>query len=331
MTTDSAKTQSMRRQVIVLMVVAALLVIALGLSIAYQHDQFARTAEVHFITDNANNLAPGTSVRMSGVRIGAVSDVTMRPDQKVRVALTIGAETFASLRTDARAVLLREQLRAPALDLFTGSAAQHLLPGKPEIAYSRGPTLTEMADELRARVTPILDDVKQVSGMLRGRQDDMRQVIENVRGATQELAGVAKELRLLAADARGRVATVGADVQRATTGLNTSVVRAGALLGQAETGLNTVTTALPGLMLRADRTLEQLQGIAVDGRTISNAAAAQVPSLLRSAAPLVEDAREVVQGAKQSWPISSLLGAPPAVLLRIDSHDAKALREPATQ
>ena len=41
----------MRRQVLVLMVVAALLVIALGLSIAYQHDQFARTAELHFITE----------------------------------------------------------------------------------------------------------------------------------------------------------------------------------------------------------------------------------------------------------------------------------------
>ena len=331
MSAESEKTQTMRRQVMVLMVVAALLVIALGLGIAYQHDQFARTAEVHFITENANNLAPGTSVRMSGVRIGAVSDVTMRPDQKVRVALTIGAETFASLRSDARAVLMREQLRAPALDLYPGSAAQHLPPSKPEIAYSRGPTLTEMADELRARVTPILDDVKQVTGTLRGRQDDMRQVIENVRGATQELASVAKELRLLAADARGRVATVGADVQRASAGLNTSVARAGALLGQAETGLNTVTSALPGLVQKADRTLEQLQGIALDGRTVSSAAATQVPSLLRSAAPLVDDAREVVQGAKQSWPISSLLPTPPSALLQIDSHDAKALREPATQ
>ena len=331
MSNETPKTQSMRRQVLVLMVVAALLVIALGLSIAYQHDQFARTAELHFITENASNLAPGTSVRLSGVRIGAVSDVTMRPDQKVRVTLTINADTFASLRSDARAVLVREQLRAPALDLFAGKAAEPLPASKPEVSYHRGASLTEMADELRARVTPILDDVKQVSGMLRGRQDDMRAIIENMRGASQELASAAKEVRLLSADARGRAANIGAEAQAAATALNTSVKRAGAMLEQAQAGLGAVTTAMPGLVQKADRTLEQLQAIAGDGRTVSSAAAAQLPGLMRNTAPLVDDAREIVQGAKQAWPISSLLPVPAAPLLRIDSHDAKALREPAPQ
>ena len=326
MSLESSKASSMRWQVLAWSLLALLLMIGLGLGIAYRHDLFTRTAELYFLTNNANNLAPGTTVRLSGYRVGAVSEMTMQPDLKVRVTLTVGADAFANLRSDAHASLVREQLRAPALELFAGSAAASLPASKPEIVYHRGATLTEMADELRARVGPILDDVKQLTGMLRDKQDDMRALVDNMRVATQELASASKDMRLLAADARGRVGSLGAELQTAAGTLSQSIGRTGAVIGQAETALGKVNESLPGMLQKADRTLEQLQGAAAEARQVTAAAAVQLPPLMRSVAPLVDDARDMARGLKQAWPLSSLLPAPPALLLPIDSQDAKALR-----
>jgi phospholipid/cholesterol/gamma-HCH transport system substrate-binding protein len=318
------RARQVRRQIVVLFLLAVLLVLGLSLAIAYRHDLFTPKAELYFVTDNANSLAPGTSVRLSGLRIGAVSDVSMQPDLTVRVTLAIRAEQFARLRADARAELVKEQLRAPALDLVAGTAAQALSAAHPEIGYRRGATLTEMADELRARLGPILDDVKQVTGMLRGRQDEMRGIIDNARSTSANLAETTAALRTLAVEARGRVATVGAELQGTVGELHQAARRSGVLLGQAEASLAAVNGTLPGLLQKADRTLDQLQGIAADGRVVSAAGAAQLPGLLRSVPPLVDDTRDLVQGARQSWPLRSLLPPPPPLLLPADSFDARA-------
>ena len=331
MVTDAPRTQLMRRQIVALLVLAGLLVAGLAVAIAWRHDQFTPTAEIYFVTDTAASLAPGTSVRLSGYRIGSVSDVDLQPDLQVRVTLKIRAEQFANLRADAAAQLVKEQLRAPALELLVGTAAAPLPAADPRIGYQRGATLTEMADDLRARLGPILDDVKRVSGMLSGRQQDMQAIIESARSASQQLASAALEMRTLAADARGRIGGIGGDLQVTTGELRQTMVRAGALITEVENGLGPVTRALPGLVQKADRTLNDLQGIVADSRVVSAAAAAELPGMLKSVPPLVDDAKEMVQGARQSWPLRGLTPPPAPALLPIDSHDARALHEPAPQ
>lgn len=328
MSTLPAKDPSIRRQIVGLLVVAILLVLAMVAGIATRHDLFSKKAQLHFVTDNATGLAPGTSVRLSGYRVGSVSDMALQPDLKVRVTMSIAAEHFDSLRSDASALLVREQLRAPALELRPGKLADALAGDDPAITYSRGGTLTEIADDLRERLAPILEDVKQVTGTIRQQKGDIAAMIGNAASASRDLAGTAKEMRALAGDARSRVGKLGAQAQSALAEANQAVARTGNLIGQAEKSLATVNASLPGLLQKSNDMLEQLNAVARDARTVSNATATSVPGLLRSVTPLVDDTRDIVSGVKQSWPVKNMMPAPSSPTLLIDSHDAASLREP---
>ena len=337
------KRDSIRRQVLAVLALGVLLALLLAGSIAARQGVFARTADVYFLADTAAGISPGISVRISGFRVGQVSDVTLQPDLKVKVTMKIEEDRFASLHADANAEWFKEQLQAAIIELHPGSGAQPLARDDPRVTHNRRRTLTEVANDLRTRLAPILDDVKQLSGSVAERKGDIAAMLANANTASQELAGASQELRALAADAKTRVATLGGQAQGAfgqvqgalsqaqsgLTQLNQTLVRMDGLVGQADKSLTSVNERLPTLLIRAGDTLEQLNGVARDVKAVSGAASAAVPGLLRSATPLVDDAREMMSGVKTSWPVRNMLAPPPSALLPIDSNDAAVLRDPA--
>jgi phospholipid/cholesterol/gamma-HCH transport system substrate-binding protein len=338
------KRDSIRRQVLAVLALGVVLALLLAGSIAARQGVFARTAEVYFLADTAAGISPGISVRISGFRVGQVSDVTLQPDLKVKVTMKIEDDRFASLHADANAEWFKEQLQAAIIELHPGSAsAKPLSRNDPRVTHNRRRTLTEVANDLRTRLAPILDDVKQLSGSVAERKGDIAAMLANANTASQELAGASQELRALAGNVKTRVATLGGQAQGALgqvrgalgqaqgglTQLNQTLVRMDGLVGQADKSLTSVNERLPALLTRAGDTLEQLNAVARDVKAVSGAASASVPSLLRSAAPLVDDARDMVSGVKTSWPVRNMLAPPPSALLPIDSNDAAALRDPA--
>jgi len=303
-----------------------LLAAALAGGIAWRRGAFTPAAEIYALIDNAAGLAPGTAVRLSGVRVGEVSALDLQPDLSVRVSLRINAELLPRLRTDAGGVLIREQLRPAVIELDPGGAPGLLDPRHPQIAFRGRASLTEIADELRGRLVPVLDDLKQVTGMLRQRQGDVAAVLSNAASASGELAGAAGEMRALVAQTRGQLAGLGTQSQTLLAQGNQSVARVGTLLGQVSDSLGVVNTALPGLLARTDDTLARLNAVAQDTRQISAAAAATLPGVLQAAPPLVDEAQDLLQGVRRSWPLRSLLPPPAALAQPVESHDAGVLR-----
>jgi phospholipid/cholesterol/gamma-HCH transport system substrate-binding protein len=328
MTDEAPKARSRRFQITALLVLAVVLGALLIGGIAYQHGSLSRRAEVYFIADDVTGLAPGTTVRMSGFRIGKVADLQLQDDLNVKVVLVIETEPFHHLRSDARAVLVREQLKPAAIDLRAGSAATPLPEGDPRVGFGRRGTLTEVAEDLRTRLAPILEDVKQLTGVARERRGDIDAVLRNANEVSRELAGAAREMRALTAELRQRAGRLGAQSEATMAEVNRSVVRTGGLIGQAEKSLDAINVKLPGMLLKAETTLGNLDAVLRDSRTISAAAASSVPAMLDNVSPMIDDSREMMQGVRQSWPMRSMLPAPAPALLPIESHDSAALREP---
>lgn len=328
MTDEAPKVRSRRYQITALLVLAVVLAALLIGGVAYQHGSLSRRAEVYFIADDVTGLAPGTTVRMSGFRIGKVSELELQKDLNVKVVLVIETEPFSHLRSDARAVLVREQLKPAAIDLRAGSSPTPLPVGDPRVGFSRRGTLTEVAEDLRTRLAPILEDVKQLTGVARERRGDIDAVLRNANEVTRELAATAREMRALTTELRQRAGRLGAQSEATMAEVNRSVVRTGGLIGQAEKSLDAVNAKLPGMLLKAESTLGNLDAVLRDGRTISAAAASSVPGMLNNVSPMIDDSREMMQGVRQSWPMRSMMPAPTPTLLPIESHDSAALREP---
>ena len=316
------------RQIAALLVLAVVLAAALVGGIAWQQGVFSGREQVYFMADDVFGLAPGTTVRMSGFRIGKIQSMELQDDLSVRVVLSIDAEPFGHLRSDARAVVIREQLRPASIDLRAGSAKTPMPPADPRVAFARRGTLTDIADDLRARFAPILDDIKQLTAVARERKGDIETIVHNVNVLTLALAETGKHVQSLSAEMRTRAAGLGVESQAAMVEANRSLQRLGGLIGQAEKSLDTVNGKLPAILGKSEDMLGHLDAVLRDTRTIASAAATGLPPVLRAAPPLVDESRELMQGMRQSWPLRSLLPPPPPTQLPIDSHDSSALRQP---
>lgn len=328
------KRDSIRRQVLVVLGVAVVLALVLAASIAGRHGHFTRHAEIYFMADSAAGITPGIGVRLSGFRVGSVTAVELQDDLKVRVSMKIEEERFGNLRADAHAEWFKEQLQAAVIDISPGVAPAPLSRADPRLSHGRRRTLTEVANDLRTRLAPILDDVKQLTGTVVQRKADLAAVLTNAQAATEQLAATSSELRLLAGNARTRVATVGGQaqaamgqVQGALSQVGQTLVRLDGVVGQARGMLDGVNERLPVLLASTRDALDQLNGIGRDLRAVSAAASAALPSVLSSTGPLVEDTRDMVGGVRAAWPVRGLLAPPPLALVPLDSHDGAVSRE----
>lgn len=319
------KIHGQRRKIAALLVLALVLAAVMVALIATQQRLFGATARLYFLADDVTGLAPGTTVRTSGVRIGKVEDIELQGDQKVRVTLAIGDEHFARLRADAHATMVREQLRPASIELRMGKSDKPFAREDPRVGFTRRGSLNEVAEDLRNRLAPILDDVRQLTGVARDRKGEIDGIVKNAHEISAAMAGTAVELQGLSRELRQRAHAVAGRTETALAEGNRTIVRLGGLVGQAEKGLETVTSRLPGMLDKTDQMLLQFDGILRDGRTISSSVAAQVPTLMRQAPPLVDESREMLQGLRQSWPVRTLMPPPPPLLLPIDSHDPAAL------
>ncbi len=327
------KRDNIRRQVMLALALGVLLALGLAGSIAAKHGLFSRHVEIYFLADSGSGISPGISVRLSGFRVGSVSAVELQDDLKVRVTMKVEEERFGALRADAHAEWFKEQLAAAVIDLTPGTAKEPLSRADPRVTHSRRRTLTEVANDLRARLAPILDDVKQLSGTAAAHKEDIAAILANARTSTERLADTTTELKGLAGNARGRVAALGeqagkamGQVQGALTQVNQSLAKLDGVVVQARGTLDGVNGRLPTLLGGAQDTLDQVNGLVRELRAVSAAASATLPGVIRSTGPMVEDTREMIGGVRNAWPVKNLVAPPPPALVPLDSHDAATLR-----
>ncbi len=334
-----------RVTVLIVLGIAALLAAAMAAAIAYRHGMFSQGERLYFVTNAAQGMSAGTTVRLAGVRVGTITDVDLLPDASVRVTLGVDPQARKLLRADAAADLIREQLQPAAIELRPGTADAPLPANDPRLQFSRRPTITEVAADLNRRLGPILDDVKLLTASVAARRGDIETVIAQGGAAARDLAATAQSLRAVADDARTIVATAGGQVKQALAEANRTVsearramvaaqgtvseagrtaARVGDVAGRAGEGLTMITANLPAMLRKLDATLEGVNRIVADGRSVSAAAAASLPPALGNVPPLVEDARQVAGAVKGIWPLSSRVPPPHSDVLTLDSHDASA-------
>ncbi|MFN0183218.1 MAG: MlaD family protein [Aquabacterium sp.] len=305
------------------------LALLLGGGIAWQQGLLRPLARLYFLADDVTGLAPGNTVRLSGFRIGKVESMVLQPDLKVRVTLAIDQEPFSRLRADARADLVREQLKPAAIVLRPGAAAQPLNPDDPQVSYRHRGTLTDIAEDLRTKLVPILEDIRALTGTARQRRDELDSVMTNAGVMAREMAGAAQQMHAMTQTLNRRTAGLGGQAETALHETQRTIQQVGALVAQAERSLGSVNARLPELLGQTDRLLgqvsgvvSQLDGVLKDTRVISSAAARDLPPLLKGAPQLVDESRDLLKGLGGSWPLRLLLPPPPELLLPMESQDA---------
>jgi virulence factor Mce-like protein len=302
---------------------------------------------VDAIFDDARGIIPGQLVKIAGARVGTISDVTLTPDYKARVELTIDSR-FAPFHTDASCSIKPEGLIAENfVDCNPGSAAA--APLAPEggqaatvpLAHNTEPvSLTDLFNVWDTPTTDRLTVLVNELGMgLAGRGQDLNALL---RRANPALA-LARQAIALVNQQRGELAASIAATEPVTAALASRSPAVQAFISRAASV--TATTAahsgplaqgvarLPGLLAAAEPALRELDATAASGIPILanvHAAAPNVNRLIAELGPFAQAGTPTVRAL--STPLAQANtalreGAPVVSQLRTFGRDANPTGE----
>lgn len=299
LTQYDADARSAKRVTRRFLAVAALATIALVAAIFIRQGLLRQTVSYSFVADSAQDIAKGQAVRIAGFRVGSVTEVDLRDDGAVAVRLEVDADQARFVTHDARIELRKEGLVGSAtLEIVPGPDKTRLAAAQARLAFSRADGLGALANQVRDEFVPILKDIKVITGALADPQNGLPGTLARIRASSEALNALL------------------ANGNRQVEGIGSSAVR---VLGKAEEDLKhlgqTLEAAnqrLPGMLDRTQQVLDHVEKITAEAET-------SVPPVLRDGSAVAADVREIVSGAKQTWPIRNMVDAPGPATLKADS------------
>ena len=269
---------------------AGVLLLVLAM-IAAKQDYFSRSTTVYFFTPNAQGLSKGMAVKFVGFKVGSVKEINMEPNATVRVRVSLDDQYVHLIGQDAKARLIKEALVGESVvEIIPGSQQVRQVTQNSVLEFERGQDASTVVESLAAQLQPILGDIHQITS-----SGDIQQTLKNLNQASGDFRDTVKQFT-----------QVGINSNKAVTSLNST--------------LETLDKAVPKLVDKADKTLDNVQSATSDIKKITSDSAAEIPALVRDTNALVQDGQETLGGVKKSWLLNSLFPKPEEQTLPVDGY-----------
>lgn len=274
------------------------LLLVLGV-VAFKQDYFSQTTTLLFFSPNAQGLNKGMSVKFIGFKVGKVDDVLMEPNATVKVRLEVNNDYIHFIGQDAKARLMKEALVGESvIEIVPGSEQARQIAQNSVLAFEREQEISEITGQLASQIRPILDDVKKITSSISGSGGDIQQTLKNMNQVSANLVQLTR-------NGEGKVDTV--------------LGRLDTTLATANHALKTLDDAMPGMVLKADSTLGNVNAASAEIEKMV-APTGPVPQMLDNGSVLIEDSREIMDGAKKSWPLRTMLPPAGEAVLPLDGY-----------
>jgi ABC-type transporter Mla subunit MlaD len=316
--TPPRRFRGIRRQVSVFLLTAVFGFVGVAGLVAWKQGMFVQQTNIYFHAPDATGISKGMPVRLHGVPVGAVKDVTLAEFGGVRVRLGINSDYIPLLPRNSLARMARDgYVGASSIQILTGSASGDRSPIRDgeELRFVAQKGLNDMLDEVRAQMTPAFQELRRVAAEFGDPDSDFRRSMAAMRELLEELPPATRELRT---------------VLRTTDRTMNSVGR------QAEATLATFARLgeqterdLPLLAGKLATTLDSLNATASQVRetTRSNGDAlrellGQAPEVVRGSGELVRDSQELAAAARRSWLLRDYVEPVEMRTLPVDSFES---------
>jgi phospholipid/cholesterol/gamma-HCH transport system substrate-binding protein len=220
-----------------------------------------------------------------------VQQINMEPNATVRVKVSLDDEYVHLIGQDAKARLVKEALVGESVvEIIPGSQQVRQVTQNSVLEFERGQDASTVVESLAAQLQPILGDIRQITS-----SGDIQQTLKNLNQASGDFRDTVRQFT-----------QVGINSNKAVTSLNST--------------LETLDQAIPRLVDKADKTLDNVQSATSDIKKITSDSAAEIPALVRNTNALVEDGQETLGGVKKSWLLNSLFPESEEQTLPVDGY-----------
>jgi ABC-type transporter Mla subunit MlaD len=233
---------------------------------------------------NPVGVSTDTRVRISGIEAGAVRRITLLPDNRFRIVLSVYKEFRSLVRTDSAASVSKLALIGDSvIEISPGSPEQALLPDGGFIEVRE----TLSLDEMFAGMQPMLDKINlsidKIASVLSALPEDA------IRSSIEDAASVAAQLR----QGGGAAGALLYD-----EGMQNDLAAALRALREALDTGSKIARDGSDIMLRLGETADILQQ-----------QMQLVPEMTAKTQDLIDNARKTVEAIGNTWPVSANMPA----------------------
>jgi phospholipid/cholesterol/gamma-HCH transport system substrate-binding protein len=295
--------------------------VLMGLS-AWRQGWFTPMSYIFVELPGASGVQIGTPVRLKGFKIGDVDQIELDAQLNVKARLRVAQERMALLGADASARFGRDgPIGGKFIEVLPGDRAGKRLTADAMLPMDVGNELEDVMGTVKvaieklavaiAKMEPILDDTKKLTGEAAEMRKDVRASVTTVLANMEAMSGQLKNMGVAAGNVAVRLdkdsVALMQDVRKITG-------QAEAAATAARNGLTALEKDVPAAMgqvkdalASAQAATDNVKAATADVRQIIQEAKQDVPPTVRAARSAVQDVAEITDGAKKTWPISTFV------------------------
>lgn len=235
-----------------------------GLLMIFSQYRTGRTNEYSAVFADASSLKSGDSVRVAGIRVGTVSGVSLRPDNKVLVSFDADQDVLLTMGTKV-AVRYLNLVGDRYLELVDGPGSTILQPPGSQIPLERTEPALDL-DLLLGGLKPVIQglnpqDVNALTNslieILQGKGDNLESLFAKTSSFSNALADNGQTVRQLIENLNTVVGTITKDGNRFSGAVDrleqliTGLAQERDPIGDAIASLDNGTASMAGLLRQA--------------------------------------------------------------------------------
>jgi phospholipid/cholesterol/gamma-HCH transport system substrate-binding protein len=315
-----------------------------GLS-AWRQGWFTPTVHLFVELQGAAGVQIGTPVKLKGFKIGEIDNIDLEPTLNVRVRMRVVQERLALMSRGASAKFGRDgPISGKFIDIIPGTLDGPRMMADATLPMDSGNELEDVMGTVKiaieklssaiAKIEPILDDTKTLTGEATEMRKDIRSSVTTVLANMESMSGQLKRVGDSAAGVAGKL-----DADRAALigDVKKILAQADQAAGSARAALQTLEKDIPPITASTKAALDNAQAatdnvkvatesakaVASDVRQVVKEASQDIPPTVRAARAATQDAAEITNGLKGAWPLSGLVKPPPEGNLPLDGFEGQ--------
>jgi phospholipid/cholesterol/gamma-HCH transport system substrate-binding protein len=299
---------TVRERLVGVFVLLAILLLFLTVAFNRQtEDFFAPKFTLHAVITDAQGVTKDTPVMVYGLQVGKVSELSLSPDNRIAVTMTILERFHKLIRTDSTAEISKlSVIGNAAISIKAGSPDKPMIPNDSDVVMSTPMTV----DQMLAQVQPVLQDVKsslaQINQLTHSiSPEDLNAIVHNMAALTGNLKVITNQF----ASPEGS-ANLNAALQNLTNTLKQAQARLAELQPLIKNA-NAASADLPGLMAQTHTLVTQLNTTMGTVNTQLQA----LPDMVGRTRVILDETDATLRAIDNTWPISSSVAKKPTTTL----------------
>lgn len=305
---------------------AVLSFLAVAVFVVWKQEYLRPTKEIQLEAGGSQGIKRGLAVRLSGFRIGKVSDVELVAEGRVRVGVDLFREYSRFVRKDSVATLTSESLIGDRfIEISGGSAKAPEIGERESLDLQPEKSLSTMMESLRDEIRPAVIDMRDMIAYMNDPNGDLKVTMRNVRSvadamgkdlptilaqarnASEQGAGLFKDLNDQRGDLRGSVAGLLDFINNTKRDIPLLIQE----LRDAAATFASASESVRVVMVDAGKVVQEVDSMV-------KKSAPEVPKLVHQGTDTIKKADDVVSAVKGMWPLRRGVPKEGEQLLRAD-------------